>query len=118
MITNFEDITCRLNPEEAQMLPTLVEIMKTKTGSRNAITSGEINYLMKQSGHVKIYGARIRKLIHYIRIENLVPRLIATSKGYYIPSTKQEFAQYIKSLEERILSIQQIKAEMIKQNLL
>jgi hypothetical protein len=69
---------------------------------------------MKQAGY-KLTDARLRKIIHHIRIKNIIPLLIATSKGYYISNDENEIELYIKSLNERINSIQEIKDALMYQ---
>ena len=57
----------------------------------------------------KVSEARIRKLIHYIRVNRLVKNIIATSKGYYIATTEEEIKSFVESLQQRINSIEEVK---------
>lgn len=109
-ITNFEEYTYELTDKEMEMLPNIVKHLKLKIGEANAITSKEVVKLYqdaKKAGKTKftMTGARWRKIIHHIRINNLVPLLISTSKGYYIATKEEEIKNYILSLKERINSI-------------
>lgn len=111
MITNFEEITEELTDEELKLVPNIVKHLKTKIGKENAITSKQVVAAYKANGK-KMSGPRWRKIIHHIRVKNLVPLLISTSKGYYISHDKDEIESYIKSLSERINSITEIKNAM------
>ena len=105
MITNFENITYELTQyEQETLLPLLVKGFKLKIGKANAITSKEIIARLTKGGY-NINGARTRKLVHHIRINGLVPRLMATSSGYYITNDKEELKTYLTSLKERISAI-------------
>jgi len=115
MITNFERETHELNHYELKtLLPVLSIGLNRKIGKLNAITNKDICLSMKQAGY-KLTDARLRKIIHHIRVNNLIPLLIATSKGYYISNDENEINQYIKSLSERINSIQEIKDALMHQ---
>ena len=46
---------------------------------------------------VKVDGPRIRKIINHIRLNGLVPGLMATSEGYYIATTPEELDEYMKA---------------------
>lgn len=104
MITNFEHITYELDDYELKLLPNIVKRLKLKIGKQSAVTSSSAVKAFKQAGY-KMDAARWRKIIHYIRVNNLVPFLISTSKGYYIATTEHEVRQYLTSLKERINSI-------------
>ena len=52
---------------------------------------------------------RIRKMIQHIRVNNLVPGLIATSRGYYTAETVGEIKQWIESLKARESAIREIR---------
>tara|TARA_R110002051_G_scaffold161489_3_gene233049 strand:- start:304 stop:663 length:360 start_codon:yes stop_codon:yes gene_type:complete len=115
MITNFEPQTYELNQYELHtLLPILIQGFSTKKGKEKAVTNKAICKALKLGG-CKITDTRLRKVVHYIRVKNLVPLLIATSKGYYVATTKQEVETYIKSLSERINSISEVKNSLVKQ---
>jgi len=115
MITNFERETHELNGYELnKLLPIIVQGLSTKIGKEKAITNKAICKAMQSQGY-KLNDARLRKLIHHIRAHDLIPYLIATSKGYYIATNGQEVEDYIKSLSERINSIQFVKQSLERQ---
>ena len=115
MITNFERETYELNHYELHtLLPIVVHGLSTKLGKGKAITNKDICKALKVGG-CKITDTRLRKIVHHIRTQHLVPLLIATSKGYYIATNKDEVESYILSLSERINSISSVKSALIKQ---
>lgn len=109
MLTGFEIETAPLTKqEEGVLMPLLVKGLITKIGKDNAITNKEIRTRLKERG-VVISDARIRKIINFIRVNQLIKNLISTSKGYYIATTKEEVLEYIKSLEQREAAIRQLR---------
>lgn len=106
MITNFEEITAELNEQEKELVLILIKGFKAHTGPSSAILSPEIVRKINEQKLTskKVTGVRIRKMCNYIRTKGILP-LIATSKGYYISSDKQEILRQIKSLNERANSI-------------
>jgi len=107
MITGFENLTEPLTKEEKQLAIIIVKGLKTKIGKRNAISSSKIIEAMSKYSSIPLNGARLRKIINYIR-KNYIPRLCATSDGYYVANTKEELKEYRDSLKERIDAITEI----------
>jgi hypothetical protein len=110
MITNFEDLTGELSDEEIKLVPILIKGFKKRTID-NPIKDPEIrtsiNATLDKLGlKKKLSSVRLRKLVHYIRTESLIP-LIATSKGYYVSYDEEVIKGQIKSLEQRARSIQE-----------
>jgi hypothetical protein len=107
MITNFEDFTEDLTPDEIALLKPLIKGLETKTKD-NPIKAPEIIKLMavytKSKGLVSLSEPRLRKLINHIRVNGIIP-VIATKKGYYVSYDKQEILDQINSLTERANSI-------------
>ena len=109
MIEEFEDFTAELTVDEkGKLLPLVVDILKSRQGVRWAITNKEICESLRGSNIPRVSGPRIRKVIHYIRENGLVPHLIATSRGYYVAETIQDVEDYIESLRKRNRSVGRI----------
>ncbi len=109
MITNFEVITCELSETEKMLLTPLIAGLKRRT-KKEPITTNEIVYcmnlyLVEKKADFKLTGARLRKIVNYIRVNHLLP-LMATSEGYYTAESLDEIKGQIKSLEERASAIQ------------
>lgn len=115
MVENFEEITSELTDyEQKTLLPIVIKGLLTKKGEINAITSTEIVSKLKGLNY-KIDSARVRKLVNFIRTNNLIYNLIATSKGYYIASSENECRSFIRSLDQRINSIITVRDAMAYQ---
>lgn len=105
MIDGFETITYELTEyEEKTLLPKLIYGLKLKTGKKNEVTATHICKQFTDAGY-KLSGARLRKIINHIRVNNLIFNLISTSKGYYIATTEAECKKYLLSLKQRIGAI-------------
>ena len=100
MITNFEEITFELTEEEHELKYDVIRILK-QHDSENVIKAPDliaaINYKHEEE---VITGARLRKIINYIRSNSLLP-VIATSKGYFVSYDKEVIASQIQSLKDR-----------------
>lgn len=54
---------------------------------------------------VKVGDAKMRKIVQYIRIQGLVPLLVASNEGYYVASTEAEVKDHLRSLKQRARAI-------------
>lgn len=106
MLPGFEDITFSLTESEMQWAVQIANGLSKRIGPENAITSDEIikSYLEKRS--VKLTGPRIRKIVNYIRMHDMVPCLVASSKGYYVTNDPKDLQRYAASLTGRAQAIQ------------
>ena len=108
MIKGFEEQTLKLSEYELEVvIPTLIKGFKTKVGKQNSITNSKICNALNHSLKVKVSEPRIRKCIFYLRKHNLVPRLIATSKGYWIATSLKELTDWEETLKGRIRAIEE-----------
>lgn len=115
MIQGFEEETAPLSEKEKELLPCFVERLKLRVGKKNAVTNTEIRAGFERSKKIKINPSRIRKIINYIRMNDLVPCLIATSAGYYVTDDKTELKNYVESLMGRERAIRAIRHQIEKQ---
>jgi hypothetical protein len=116
MIENFENETYELSDKEKKLLPALVNILQNHVGKNNAIKNYQIcEFLNKYNLPVKAQDARVRKMINYIRNNNLVPCLMATSTGYYVTRDPEELESFIRSLNGRIDAIKKVRDSMLEQ---
>ena len=115
MITGFDKETAPLTDyEQTKLLPVMVRSLAVKRGREKAVTNSYICDRLRTLGY-DVNGARIRKLINHIRIKGLVPRLIATSDGYYVATDNGELADYIDSLKGREDAIRAVREAMERQ---
>lgn len=126
MLKNFEVETQELDKKELLLLPFVADILKNKIGKENAIKNKTLgikacNYYQissptKEVLFFKISAVRIRKIIHYIRVNKIVPLLCSGSQGYYVAKTRTEAENCIISLKQSRFSISEI-AEALENQL-
>ena len=112
MIRNFEKETDRLSEyEKENMLPVVREVLERAVGKSRAITNSQIvgRYLPGAS------EARVRKIINHIRNRHIIDGLMATTKGYYVATTREELEGYVESLQGRISAIRKVMQSIRRQ---
>lgn len=115
MINSFEEETAPLSDyEQNVILPFLVDGLSKKIGSDKAVKSDHIIRIAEKRG-ITLNGGRLRKVINHIRTKNLVPCLVATSKGYYVETDPKEIEKYIESLQQRADAILEVKRSLENQ---
>lgn len=115
MLNGFAQQTEPLTDYERDtLLPVICRGLITKVGEAKAITNTAITRAMKGAGY-HLNEARVRKIINHIRTTGLIKWLIATSKGYYIATSRQEMEDYIGSLRGRELAIRAVRKSMESQ---
>ena len=116
MINGFEDYTYELTEyEQNVVLKLAVFVLKYARGKEKAITNQKaIREMKKIDESVKVDGPRFRKIVSFIRVNGLIPNLIATSKGYYITDDRDEMISYIESLDQRVNQIVRVRESMVR----
>ncbi len=114
MINGFEEETHELTDYELTIVPIIVAKISNNIGEAKAVKNKDIISQLKARGFEKINPARVRKLIHYIRVKRLVTNLIATSKGYYRADKQEQVDKFVEGLQQRINSINEMKNSFIK----
>ena len=97
------------------IVPALVNGLKKRVGARYAIRNKTMCQALKARGFEKVSEPRIRKCINYIRINGLVPHLIANSRGYYVATTVEEVDKYANSLKDRATAILAMRKALVDQ---
>ena len=126
MIRNFEKYTHEMTlSERTVVIPWLIKILILAVGKKNAVIGKDLvnqfNDAQENLYHswddkiVKTEAARIRKLIHILRVSDTIPLLIASAKGYYISDEKEEIETYIGSIEDRLRAIHKIRRSLKRQ---
>ena len=116
MIQGFEEETQPLTQyEEEVLLPVILKGLQKKVGKEQAVTNRTIAMKMTVAGYEKLCGARVRKVINYIRTKDLLPGLIATSTGYYIATNAEELKEYEESLLGREMAIKEVRLAIARQ---
>lgn len=115
MLNGFQTQTEPLTDYERDtLLPVICRGLRNKIGEARAITNASITKAMRGAGYV-LTEARLRKIINHIRTTGMIRWLIATSKGYYIATSRQEMEDYIGSLRGREDAIRAVRESMEKQ---
>lgn len=106
MINNFEEYTASLSTYERDMIvPLLVGYLRTRVGAKYAVRKKDLCRMFTERGYQGLTEARVRKCINYIRINGLVPHLIANSHGYFCATSIEQVETYIESLDQRATAI-------------
>ena len=111
MIVGFEDFTVEITPEEQNVVNIIIKRFQTKVGKTNIVTADKIAIGLKAHFGIEFKESRIRKMIQYIRLNNLVSGLVATSKGYFVAQSPDEIMDWIDSLKSRENAIRKIREQ-------
>jgi hypothetical protein len=109
MIKTFEEHTVELSPDEQKFVGVIVQRFNTKKGKQHIVTADAIIDGLKTHFNIEFKESRVRKMIQYIRLNNLVVGLIATSKGYFVADSIEEIEDWIDSLKSRENAIRSIR---------
>ena len=112
MLKGFENITFELTDKEKELIPIIIRGLKGKKGKDKAVTGTKICKAMK------IDGARLRKIISYIRVNDLMYGLCSSSVGYYTAENITELEECIISLKQRVAAQVKVLNSLEKQTLM
>ena len=96
------------------LLPLLIKGLEQKKEKTNAVTANEIVNGLQRNG-LKITKKRVFRLIGYIRMNDLVMGLMASSVGYYITNNEQELIKYEKRLMSREARLKKMRMSVKRQ---
>lgn len=102
------------NYEQNVLLPILMKGLKQKNGKKNAVTSRQIALRLRSHG-LRINQRVVATLINYIRTNDLIEGLMASSFGYYITSNEQEYIDYEDTLLGREMAIRDVRMSIRRQ---
>jgi hypothetical protein len=105
MIQGFEEYTVDVTPEEIRIVNLIAKSISLRIGVGNAITNREIRKKLSER-NLDTSDVKIRKYIQYIRVNKLAPKLCASSNGYYIAESEEDWVKYRESFRERVRSMQ------------
>src|SRR6056300_275347 len=83
-------------------------ILRTAKGKDKAITNDRIREILLRQFGIKINPKKLRDIIHDIRVNGIVKRLVAGGNGYWIAEYDYEVKEYLISLEGRMNQIRDI----------
>jgi len=101
MLTNFENYTVELSDDEKKIVPIIIERFKKRPGKENVVTNPKIIDGLQKHFGIKTSEPRIRKIIQFIRLNDLLPGLIATKHGYYLTNDIKELTEWIEQMRQR-----------------
>jgi len=100
--------------EREVLLPLVAEDLYTRVGRLRMVTSDGIIRRIRGRGY-KIDDIRLRKIVSYIRRNDIISGLIASSKGYYIATSGSEMQDHIDSLACRESAIKTVREALEEQ---
>jgi len=118
MVVTFEEITQELNKYEKEiLLPVIIRGLNTKIGVGSRITNGQMVRALKADKEMKykVDDVRVRRVINYIRNNDLVLYLVSTSKGYYRATKRKEVEDWMESQLHRAMAILTGRASLGRQ---
>ena len=102
MLKTFEDLTPDLKEEDENLAREIAVGLNKLVGKDKAVSNKRIRQIYWNKYRTRIGDIRMRKMIQFIRIHNLAPRLCSNSNGYYIAETDQEWEDWKISMGQRI----------------
>ena len=105
MIPGWEDYTEEINEEQMPKVYRVASGLKNRVGKDNAITNKKIRIALKAKEDMVIGDAEMRKIIQFIRQNQLVSRLCSTGTGYYVAATDEEWLEWLESYKRRTNSM-------------
>jgi len=83
-------------------------------GPDNCRTNKQIQKYYNAKGY-KLNDIRVRRIIRYIRLNNMVPFLVASAKGYYRTTDQQDILRFLESCRQRERAQQEMRQAIEKQ---
>ncbi len=112
MLKGYEEITFELTDKEKLLVPVIITGISKRKGKENAITGSKI------CKAINIDGPRLRKIISYIRINDLVFGLCSGINGYFVASNIKELNECLISLKQRIAAQVKVLNSLEKQGIM
>lgn len=111
----FTEQTAALSDyEERVLLPVIIAGLKVKHGVSMAVKNEYICHVLTNKGYKNVTPARVRKIINHIRLNRLIPGLVASSKGYWVEKDPVRLRVYINSLNDRCRAIEAVAKALEK----
>lgn len=99
--------------EEEVLMPAVIDLVNLHKGKRNAI-SGRCIVVELRSQQFLVNIFSLKKIIRFIRLNNMGLCLTACSKGYFVAETEREILNYILSLDRRVKALSREKEDAIQ----
>lgn len=116
MLKGFEDYTGPLNDfERTSVLPRTASILSFCVGPDKALTNKELRERLLAEFNIRVTDPRVRAVINEIRTSDIVPYLVASSKGYYVATSVEEVEDYARTLDSRIREMIRVRDALLSQ---
>ena len=116
MLKGFEDYTGPLNDyERTIVLPRTASVLKACNGPDRALTNKELREILLAKFNIRVTDPRVRAVINEIRTSDIVPYLVASSKGYYVATSVEEVEDYARTLDSRIREMTRVRDALLSQ---
>ena len=102
MEQKFSDLS---GNEQTVLLPLVIQILSHRNTKQKVFSNTKIRKVLKEFGE-EIHDAQIRKIVFHIRVNNLVPLLIANNEGYYVASNIDDIKKWIAMQNGKIEAMQ------------
>ena len=83
-------------------------------GPHNCRTNKQIQKYYNAKGY-KLNDIRVRRIIRYIRLNNMVPFLVASAKGYYRTTDQKDILRFLESCRQRERAQKEMRQAIEKQ---
>lgn len=94
---------------ESDLIPSIKKLLRKAKGPENAITSKMIvEVISERYPDIRIDDVRIRRIINYMRINQTVKNLLASSRGYFIERDPERVRAYVISLRVRAKNVMMV----------
>jgi hypothetical protein len=102
MIYHFFDITYEITPEEVLEAELLADKWNKDPYKHEHKCAGQLCDSFARAG-IHMSEVRLRKIINFIRLNNMITGLCSDSKGYWIARNANELKDTLISLKDRLL---------------
>ncbi len=114
MIRGFESYTQPITKKEEKFIvPIVVNVLRKAYQDDKKIKSLQIAKKVQKAGH-SIQEPTVRKIIHYIRVNGLLP-VLSSSEGYYISKDISKINACVESLTQRADAIMEVAYALERQ---
>lgn len=114
MIAGLEFDASPLTYHEMDLVQRVINSFQKHHGKENAITATEIKKKMRVFDH-NLTSLSLRKIIAYIRREDLVMRLVGDNHGYYIETDSMAYNIFLSEMQANIQAQTEVLYAMKKQ---
>lgn len=104
----------RMTGKKLKALPHVIRFLKRTKGKAWYVSSMDIIDFLWGRG-LDLQVCEVAFIIRYIRLNGLVKRLVANSRGYWIEDNTEAFRRYCSRLNRRGLKICLVSKELLKQ---